>query len=109
MFSDLADSLQYMIDEQKYLLFVADFKLTNGQKARIQINKVKVKVSTDKVIGLPVNSNEFVYEYDPTAEPGDEDGGGCAVTALPTDFGFAKYLLFIALALLVPFAARKER
>ncbi|MBO4441942.1 hypothetical protein J5834_07465, partial [bacterium] len=109
MFSDLADSLQYMIDEQKYLLFVADFKLTNGQKARIQINKVKVKVSTDKVIGLPVNSNEFVYEYDPTAEPDDEDGGGCAVTALPTDFGFAKYLLFIALALLVPFAARKER
>lgn len=108
VFNDLANSLQYMVDEQKYLLFVADFKLTNGQKAKIQITKVKVKVA-ENVNELPVNSKEFVYEYDPTAEPDDEDGGGCAVTALPTDFGFAKYLLFIALALLVPFAARKER
>ena len=110
MFSDLADSLQYMVDEQKYLLFVADFKLSNGQKARIQINKVKVKVSTDNVNELPVNSKEFVYEYDPTADPdGGDEGSGCAVTALPTDFGFAKYLLFVVMALLVPFAARKER
>ena len=88
--------LKYEKDEEKYLVFKAEFKMSVGEKAKIQVSGVKVK-SGNPVVELPVSSNEFAYECDssnPECAEGDSDG--CAISELPDNDSAALYVVFAA-------------
>ena len=110
----LKDVLTYAANEEKYLLFKVEFKMNVGEKARIQIpnGSSSVKISSNKeIIELPVTSNEFVYECDkndPTScGNGDDDGGGCAVSALPETSNSTLYVVLAALASMLALAVAR--
>ncbi len=98
--NDLQDLLKYEKDEEKFLLFKVEFKMSAGEKAKIQVSSVKVK-SGHPVVEVPVSSNEFAYECDesdPNSCAQDEDEGGCTVSAVPEGGSRALYALITLLA-----------
>ena len=102
---NLGDLLKYEKDEEKYLVFKAEFKMSAGEKAKIQVSGVKVK-SGNPVVELPVSSNEFAYECD-SSDPNmcaEEDDGGCAISELPEDNSSAVYMLIAAFMSVLAFA-----
>ena len=105
---DLQDLLQYEENEEKFLVFKCEFKMSVGEKAKIQISSVDVK-SGNPVVEVPVSSNEFVYECDkndPNSCAGDGDDGGCAISELPEE-NSALYVVFATLAALFSLVAVK--
>ncbi len=110
----LKEILTYTENEEKYLVFKAEFKMNVGEKAKFQIpsgnNGVKI-TSGKEIVELPVTSNEFSYECDkndPTScGSGDDDGGGCAVSALPETSNSTLYVVLAALASMLALAAAK--
>ena len=100
--------------EEKTLLIVADFNIPKDQTAQIEIQKSKVKLSTDTdLIGLPVKSKEFSYkceEGDLTCMAGDDDGGSCAVTAIDDkNTGIFAVLAVLLFVFGFAFSARKSK
>ena len=107
----LKDILTYGQNEEKYLIFKAEFKMNVGEKAKIQIPGNGVKITSgNEIIELPVNSKEFAYECDkndPTSCGSDDEGSGCAVSALPEDNSNTLYIVFAAFAALLALAGIK--
>ena len=109
----LKDILTYAADEEKFLILKAEFKMNVGEKAKFQIPSSNgVKISGDKeIIELPLSSKEFAYECDSTdptsCGSSDDDGSGCAVSALPEDSNNALYIVFAAFAALLALAGVK--
>ena len=104
----LKDVLKYEKDEEKFLLFKVEFKMSVGETAKIQVSSVKVK-SGNPVVEVPVSSKEFTYECDkddPNSCASDDDGG-CAVTELPETTVGVFHLLLAALAAIFALAAAK--
>jgi len=104
--------LSFNADEEKTLLFVAEFDLQQDQMASISIQQGKVKLENTKktIIGLPVKSKEFAYK----CEEGDltcaveESDGGCAITAVD-DGERSAAAVFALFALLFGFAFAVRR
>ena len=101
-FENLEDLLQYGENEEKYLIFKVEFKMSVGETAKITINDVKV--GSGKAVGTPVSSKEFTYECDKTdptscASDGDDDSGGCAISAVE-ESGSMLYVAIMILAAL---------
>lgn len=99
--NNLKDVLKYAQDEEKFLLFKVEFRMSVGETAKIQVSSVKVK-SGNPVVEVPVSSKEFTYECDkndPNSCASDDDGG-CAVSALPESNDNTIYLVLAALAML---------
>ena len=97
----LKDILKYEKDEEKFLLFKVEFKMSVGETAKIQVSSVKVK-SGNPVVEVPVSSKEFKYECDkndPNSCASDDDSG-CAVTELPENTDSSIWLVLAALAML---------
>ncbi|MBQ3369119.1 DUF11 domain-containing protein [bacterium] len=102
---NLGDLLKYEKDEEKFLVFKVEFKMSVGEKAKIQVSGVKVK-SGNPVVELPVSSNEFAYECD-SSDPNmcdDDDSDGCAISELPEDNSPALYVILALLASILAFA-----
>lgn len=102
---NLGDLLKYEKDEEKFLVFKVEFKMSVGEKAKIQVSGVKVK-SGNPVVELPVSSNEFAYECD-SSDPNmcdDDDSDGCAISELPEDNSPALYVILAVLASILAFA-----
>ena len=102
---NLGDLLKYEKDEEKFIVFKVEFKMSVGEKAKIQVSGVKVK-SGNPVVELPVSSNEFVYECD-SSDPNmcaEDDSDGCAISELPEDNSAALYLVLAALVSVLAFA-----
>ena len=109
-FENLDEFLQYATNEEKYLIFKAEFKMSVGETAKITIQSVTV--GTGKAVGTPVDSKEFLYECDSTdpnscASGDDEDGGGCALSAIPESDNNTLYIVFALLASMLALAAAK--
>ncbi|MBR6422023.1 DUF11 domain-containing protein [bacterium] len=102
---NLGDLLKYEKDEEKFLVFKVEFKMSVGEKAKIQVSGVKVK-SGNPVVELPVSSNEFAYECD-SSDPNmcaEDDSDGCAISELPEDNSSVLYVVLAALVSLIAFA-----
>ena len=103
--------IPYNQDEEKYLIFKAEFKMSVNDKAKITVQNVKLENGTAK--GIPLSSKEFEYKCDPTdpnscsQESDDDDEGGCAILAVPEDSSNALYLVFAAFAALLALAGIK--
>ena len=109
-FKDLDELLQYGENEEKYLIFKVEFKMSDGETAKITVSDVKV--GSGKAVGTPVASKEFKYECDPKdpnscATNNGEDGGGCAISELPENDNQTLYLVFAAFAALLALAGIK--
>ena len=108
-FENLDELLQYGENEEKYLLFKVEFKLSDGEKAKIIVQSVTV--GSGKATGTPVSSKEFTYECDPTdpnsCGSGDDDGSGCAISAVEENDNNMLYLVFAAFAALLALAGVK--
>lgn len=108
----LKDMLTYGQDEEKYLLFKVEFKLSVGEKAKFQIpgNGVKITSGDKEIVELPVTTKEFSYECDksdPTSCGSDDEGSGCAVSALPEENNSTIYVVLAAIASMLALAAAK--
>ena len=109
----LKDVLKYAAGEEKYLIFKVEFKMSKGEKAKIQIPSNGVKISSGKeIVELPVTSKEFAYECNEndsaSCGSGDDDGSGCAVLALPeTSSNSMIYVVLAAVASMLALAAAK--
>ena len=108
-FENLDDLLQYAENEEKFLLFKVEFKMSDGEKAKITVQDVKV--GSGKAVGTPVSSKEFAYECDPTdpnsCGSGDDEGSGCAISAVEESSSNMLYLVFAAFAALLALAGVK--
>lgn len=107
-FENLEDLLQYGENEEKFLIFKVEFKMKDGEKAKITVSDVKV--GSGKAVGTPVASKEFTYECDPTdpnsCGSGDDDGSGCSISAVEESNNML-YLVFAAFAALLALAGVK--
>ena len=102
-FENLEDLLQYAENEEKFLIFKVEFKMSDGETAKITVSDVKV--GSGKAVGTPVASKEFKYECDKNdpnscASGDDEDGGGCAISAVEESDSNTLYLSIMLLAAL---------
>ena len=109
-FENLDDILQYGADEEKYLIFKVEFKMSVGETAKITVSDVKA--GSGKAVGTPVASKEFKYECDSTdpnscASDDDEGGSGCAISAVDESSSNMLYLVFAAFAALLALAGVK--
>ena len=107
-FEGLDDLLQYAADEEKYLIFKAEFKMSVGETAKITVQSVKV--GSGSAVGVPLTSKEFTYECDkndPTscAAGDDDDSSGCAISAIPENGNDTLYLALMLLAAISGLAA----
>ena len=97
----LKDFLQYAENEEKYLIFKVEFKMQDGQKAKISVDKVSL--NDGDAVGTPVSSSDFIYQCDPSdpnsCGSGDDDGG-CALTALPENDNSMLYVAVLAMVAL---------
>ena len=105
-FENLEDLLQYAENEEKYLIFKVEFKMSVGETAKITVSDVKV--GSGKAVGTPVASKEFKYECDSTdpnscASDDDEGGSGCAISAVEESDSML-YIVFAAFAALLALA-----
>ncbi len=108
--SNLGNVLKYEKDEEKFLVFKVEFKMSVGEKAKIQISGVKVK-SGNPVVEVPVSSNEFAYTCDttdPNSCASDDDGSGCAVSELPENNDTTVYFVLAAFAAFFTIAALRR-
>ena len=102
---NLDDLLKYEKDEEKFLVFKVEFKMSVGEKAKIQVSGVKVK-SGNPVVELPVSSNEFAYECD-SSDPNmcaEDDSDGCSISEIPEDNSSSLYIVLAALVSVLAFA-----
>jgi len=108
VFENLEDLLQYGENEEKYLIFKVEFKMSVGETAKITVSDVKV--GSGKAIGTPVASKEFTYECDKndpsSCASDDDDSSGCAISAV-SDSDNTLYLVFAAFAALLALAGVK--
>ncbi|MBR4532021.1 DUF11 domain-containing protein [bacterium] len=108
-FEDLDELLQYGENEEKYLIFKAEFKMSVGETARITISSVKT--GTGSAVGVPLTSKEFTYECDETdptsCASGDDDSSGCAISAVEESDSSTLYIVFAAFAALLALAGVK--
>ncbi len=108
-FEDLDELLQYGENEEKYLIFKAEFKMSVGETARITISSVKT--GTGSAVGVPLTSKEFTYECDETdptsCASGDDDSSGCAISAVEESDSSMLYIVFAAFAALIALAGVK--
>ncbi|MBO7126458.1 DUF11 domain-containing protein [bacterium] len=108
-FENLEDFLQYSENEEKFLIFKVEFKMSVGEKAKISVSDVKV--GSGKAVGTPVTSKEFIYECDSTdpnsCASDSDDEGGCAISAVSDSDSSTLYLVFAAFAALLALAGVK--
>ena len=109
-FENLEDLLSYAENEEKYLIFQVEFKMSVGETAKITVSDVKV--ASGKAVGTPVASKEFTYECDPkdpnSCASGDSEGGsGCAISEVSDSGSNTLYIVFAALAALLALAGVK--
>ena len=109
-FENLEDLLQYAENEEKYLIFKVEFKMSVGETAKITVSDVKV--GSGKAVGTPVSSKEFTYECDSTdpnscASDDDEGGSGCAISSVSDSDSSQLYIDFAAFAALLALAGIK--
>jgi len=108
-FENLDELLQYAENEEKYLIFKAEFKMSVGETAKITVSSVKT--GTGSAVGVPLTSKEFTYECDATdptsCASGDDDGSGCAISAVEESDSSTLYLVFAAFAALLALAGVK--
>ena len=106
----LDELLIYGKDEEKYLIFKAEFKMSVSEKAKITVQTVKLE-SNDQATGVPVSSKEFIYECDPqdpnSCSSDDDSDGGCAVSALPESENGTIYVVLAVLASMLALAAAR--
>ena len=108
----LKELLTYAANEEKYLIFKVEFKMSVGEKAKIQIPSSGVKITSgNDIVELPVTSKEFSYECDkndPTSCASNESEGGCTISTLPeNDSNSTLYIVFATLAAMLAFATAR--
>ena len=105
---DLDNLLKYAEGEEKFLVFKVEFKMSVGEKAKIQVSSVKVS-SGNPVVELPVSSNDFAYECD-SSDPNacvEEDDGGCAIAAVSDSDNNTLYIALAVFAAILALAGTK--
>ena len=104
LFSNLDGVLQYGADEEKYLIVKVELKMSLNEKVKITVPESGVKTATNDPVGLPVTSIEFVYECDKSnpnsCNSGDDEEGGCAISAISESDSNPLYVAAMLLAAL---------
>ena len=106
---NLENLLQYAENEEKYLIFKVEFKMSVGETAVIQVSGVKVK-SGNPVVELPVSSNKFTYECDkndPNLCGGEDGDSGCAISEISDSDSNTLYTAIMLLASILAFLVFK--
>ena len=114
-FREFEQSLEYLENEEKYLLIYVDFNMTSSEPpmtGKIQIPRGALsftEADTD-VYELPVSSKTYTY----FCEDGDDTcatpkkKGGCAVTEIETDSTATVVVLVLSVLSLLGLAVRRE-
>ena len=114
-FREFLQSLEYLENEEKYILIYVDFNMTSSEPpmtGKIQIPRGALsftEADTD-VYELPVSSKTYTY----FCEEGDDTcatpkkKGGCAVTEIETDSTATVVVLVLSVLSLLGLAVRRE-